>query len=351
MADETTRKRSQVKVPVNAIAVLFAFLMAGVMNLMAETITYVARAGWNYPGYLIGTDKAQNGDFMWSDEKPAHDNADYLINGDQYRLFSSTEEYPALQGTFPGNSLTVMGATVQLWVSVYHTWFTIPRLVVNEDSTLIWNPARYSGSTSLDFNVCGNDWDIEGQFHYWSGAAYRRMIMRAEFKGAGLLKFKGSSSSANANNDPRIVSTNSLFKGRVSMELEAPVDFNSAMALEISHPYAIGGPMDEFNPAALELGSYQGLRALESMTLDTENRGIYGAGTMMFFETPADVELAVKQPLRLSGGFYKKGAGTLALGAEISFGADGNAEPDGANSQFNVQQGVVKPLTSTALKG
>ncbi|MBQ0032611.1 MAG: hypothetical protein KBT68_07395, partial [bacterium] len=44
-----------------------------------KRITYVAKAGWNYPGYLIGTDKAQNGDFMWSDEKPAHDNADYLI--------------------------------------------------------------------------------------------------------------------------------------------------------------------------------------------------------------------------------------------------------------------------------
>lgn len=78
------------------------------------------------------------------------------------------------------------------------------------------------------------------------------------------------------------------------------------------------------------------------MTLETPNRGIYFEKGTDFFRTPEGVQLTLREPLHAVEGFRKTGSGTLALGGDIFFGENGEAEPDGTVNQLKVEEGFVK---------
>lgn len=123
-----------------------------------------------------------------------------------------------------------------------------------------------------------------------------------------------------------------------------------ATGVEIKNANALGGARDSFTPDAVEIKNWNGLVTVDNdITLNAANSGIL-MQTNSFFEVPANRVLVVAEPIRLTGGFFKKGAGTLALTGGFFFGADGNAVADGVNSALTVKEGILRVTQASDLE-
>ena len=109
----------------------------------------------------------------------------------------------------------------------------------------------------------------------------------------------------------------------------------------------LGGALDSFVYDALKIERYARLCPTQDVVLATANRGIYV--TTGGVSVASGVTLTLKQPLRVNGLLFKHGAGTLALGGTVSFGAKGTSV--GTRNELFVREGFVEALADNAVAG
>ena len=170
--------------------------------------------------------------------------------------------------------------------------------------------------------------------------------LSGDLTGNGLVELRGDTISLPKilGHNWRIVGDNSAFKGKFLFKIAEAMSGGEAFAtgVEITSANALGGARDSFTPNAVEIKSWNGLVTVDNdITLNAANSGIL-MQTNSFFEVAAGKVLTVAEPIRLTGGFFKKGAGTLALTGGFTFGSDGTAAADGKNSALAVKEGVLR---------
>ena len=114
----------------------------------------------------------------------------------------------------------------------------------------------------------------------------------------------------------------------------------------------LGGPRPVFDAQALHLSGKVLLHPLRSVELDEATRGIWIDETGAGFRMDAGTTLTVRQQLTLVGELAKFGAGTLAFGGPLAFGAANVYDPPaGKTFSVDVQEGGVKSVAKDAANG
>lgn len=174
----------------------------------------------------------------------------------------------------------------------------------------------------------------------YAGGGKRQMEVHVNvpLMGAGNVKFTSSNA---LSRDIAVSGDNSDFYGRVLVTATASPTAENSTILYFNEPKNLGGALSTFESKALRLEQHAVICPNKSMTLETENRGIsVASGGFLVNE---GLTLTVREPVSLEGTLYKKGAGTLALGGDVSFGAKGKV--------LSVVEGAVTPLVDAAVAG
>ncbi len=273
---------------------------------------------------------------LWSDNRAAHEGADYLLVH-QVNSLSNVE--------FDGDSLTISipaGSTTTL-----HVRETVALLRATLYPPTIIRP-NYGGRS---FDVYG-DWTIAGAFddaapfvtfysRYKEGGY---LSFRGALHGEGPLKLTaesvGSMSLKNGVNQTRLYGDNSDYTGRLYVTHEgSPTNEYVGTQFGFNSAAALGGAPGTFRANAITLDKYSMMCPSTNITFDTANRGISGTGPYGF-NVPTGVTFAVKVPIYQNNTMYKTGAGTLALGGEMTFGT---------NNLCRVREGGLTALSDAAV--
>lgn len=306
-----------------------------------EKIVTLCTNGADYGSQLNGKTDSKGND-LWSDHLAAHDDGDYSIPYGKYYQFQLNTPTK-----FKGDSLEMKnGANVD--IEVPGGAAEITSLYVGQGVLLVfyhtWTDTR---------TLTGDAWTIDGTVRVAPSPDHTRTSrfnLSAPLSGSGEVHFKGWQRTAEANGAANhgIFADNSAFRGKFTVSLPS-TDETHARGIEIAQASALGGVLAEPTPDALVLASWNGLVATETLTLDTENRGI-DLKANAFFDVASGKTMTIAEPIRSEGGFFKRGAGTLAFGAsDVTFGADGTAAADGVNNAFRVAAGAVRPTGKLGL--
>ena len=273
---------------------------------------------------------------LWSDNRAAHEGADYLLVH-QVNSLSNVE--------FDGDSLTISipaGSTTTLRVRE-----TTALLRATLYPPTIIRP-NYGGRS---FNVYG-DWTIAGAFD--DAAPFVTFYSR--YKEGGYLSFRGAlhgegplkvtaesvgkMSLKNGVNQTRLYGDNSDYTGRLYVTHEgSPTNEYVGTQFGFNSAAALGGAPSTFRANAITIDKYSMMCPSTNITFDTANRGISGTGPYGF-NVPTGVTFAVKVPIYQNNTMYKTGAGTLALGGAMTFGT---------NNLCRVREGGLTALSDAAV--
>ena len=333
-----------------------AALVAG--GAFAATYTYTGGAGgapnWNTDWNAVKDTNGVNKDTWSSGAAPSSGN-DYAINRSSAVYFNIAQG----SGRFKGDSLTITcsgGVTIDSQAKWQR--LTVSNLTLNAGSMLTTITAGANENYAYGLWLTGTP-QINGTLRVdhkpMVGYKYFGGYLTGNLTGQGTIQLRGdtTSGSTNKNLGPnwRIAGDNSGFSGKFIFQLSEAVNRGEAYAtgVEILSADALGGARDSFTPDAVEIKSWNGLVTVDSdITLNAANCGIL-MQTNSFFEVPAGRVLTVAEPIRLTGGFFKKGAGTLALTGGFTFGSDGTAAADGKNSALAVKEGVLRVTQASDL--
>lgn len=272
---------------------------------------------------------------LWSDNRAAHEGADYLLVHHVNSL-SNVE--------FDGDSLTI---SIPVGSTTLHVRETTALLRATLYPPTIIRP-NYGGRS---FNVYG-DWTIAGAFD--DAAPYatfcaryvegRYLSFRGALHGEGPLKLTaesvGKMSLKNGVNQTRLYGDNSDYTGRLYVTHEgSPTNEYVGTQFGFNSAAALGGAPGTFRANAITLDKYSMMCPSTNITFDTANRGISGTGPYGF-NVPTGVTFAVKVPIYQNNTMYKTGAGTLALGGEMTFGT---------NNLCRVREGGLTALSDAAV--
>ena len=196
-------------------------------------------------------------------------------------------------------------------------------------------------------------------FHRKKVSYYNRFggYLTGNLTGSGTVQLMGDHKDANTRKmldrpNWRIVGNNGGFSGKFIFQIREAMEEGEkyATGVEITSANALGGARDSFTPNAVEIKSWNGLVTVGSdITLNAANSGIL-MQTNSFFEVPANRVLTVAEPIRMTGGFFKKGTGTLALTGGFTFGSNGSASADGVNSALTVKEGILRVTQASDLE-
>ena len=274
---------------------------------------------------------------LWSDNRAAHEGADYLLVHHVNSL-SNVE--------FDGDSLTIC---IPVGSTTLHVRETTALLRATLYPPTIIRP-NYGGRS---FNVYG-DWTIAGAFD--DAAPYatfcaryvegRYLSFRGALHGEGPLKLTaesvGKMSLKNGVNQTRLYGDNSDYTGRLYVTHEgSPTNEYVGTQFGFNSSAALGGAPGTFRANAITIDKYSMMCPSTNITFDTANRGISGTGPYGF-NVPTGVTFAVKVPIYQNNTMYKTGAGTLALGGAMTFGT---------NNLCRVREGGLMALADAAVAG
>lgn len=295
------------------------------------------------------TDKNSSSRYLWSSHAAPASGNDYVIDNSEW--FTRFVIENASSDLFKGNSLTISRQEVGVIARWHNCRVSINNLSLSAGS-LLWIETEV-GSNGYDDNpyglfLTGTPY-IDGtlRFNHKKVVDYYNSFggyLSGNLTGQGTIQLSGDNSSSGKRVGPnwRIAGNNSGFTGKFIFQLAEATTESSATGVEITSASALGGARASFTPDAVEIKSWNGLVTVGSdITLNAENSGILMQANS-FFEVPANRVLTVAEPIRLTGGFFKKGAGTLALTGGFTFGADGNGAADGSNSALAVKAGVLR---------
>ena len=182
----------------------------------------------------------------------------------------------------------------------------------------------------------------------WANSAQREMRVKLNLPlyGNGRVTLRTDNSLAR---NIEISGDNSSFTGQLrvtTVSSSSPTADNHTLC-HVADAASLGGPLDAFMPDALYINQYAQIIPQKSFTFNAANRGVFVENGG--FCVSNGVMLTIQQPLRVNGTLYKDGAGTLALGGAVSFGANGTTV--GSKNAFRVREGAVKALSDEAVAG
>ena len=276
------------------------------------------------------------GNPAWFDGFAPHDDADYLVLN-KHELFTC-EARTSGATSFAGASLTLADGQT---VNPRSQYVEIADFVVYGFTTLYNLGYQLSVDNRLYHVLRGsvNVQTMEESKAFTFHVAPKKdqtpptsWKVESELTGEGYVCFR--SEDADPTSDAYLESTNVNFRGPLMVKGK---DASCGTTLKIRNPLALGGPRDAFYSGALQLTQKSFLMPLESMTLDTANRGIYVNGTGGF-DVPEGVVFKVTEPMVLYTPLIKKGAGVLGLGFEMT-----------RTPAVNVAEGFVMPMAGRTM--
>ena len=150
---------------------------------------------------------------------------------------------------------------------------------------------------------------------------------------------------------------NSAFTGHVVVESKYAPTVSSAITndalasvLVIRSASNLGGALPALDAWSVSL-SRGAIWARETLTIADANRGIDVAPEGGRFIVSEGKTLTVLGPLTQRGEIRKEGAGTLALGGALAFGANRDETPGTEPCVFRVLEGAVKPAGTNSFDG
>lgn len=335
---------------------IFAVVIAG--GTFADTYTYTGgdvyqKDSWNND-WLDIKDRKDGTTYLWSSLAAPISGNDYVIDKTYPNVWFKIQSDNSK--TFPGDSLTVDGSTVTVDAQGHLIRLTINNLAVEAGARLDTKTYGSYENYAHGLWLTGTP-RIDGTLRVYhkvrSDINYYGAYLSGGLTGSGNVELRGDNMSSTRRHGPnwRITGDNSAFKGKFVFRITEAMSGGESFAtgVEIKNANALGGTRDSFTPDAVEIKSWNGLVTVDNdITLNAANSGIL-MQTNSFFEVPANRILTVAEPIRLTGGFFKKGAGTLALTGGFTFGADGSAEADGFNSALAVKEGVLRVTSASDL--
>lgn len=272
-------------------------------------------------------------DAKWSDGKMPHADKDYII---AYSEVQTTVEFTE-DTVFPGPNTLVRNAMLKI-----HADVTIPNLVLARTAQV-----AVSAKTERTNRISGRI-GIYGEVTEQSPSSQTTVFTASEttkkepyvfevasdLYGPGVLQLRN-------NGIVRMTGDNSAFTGRMIWYLDAKTPESNQTILEIANATSLGGELPASDPAAIVIANNGTIRALKTLSLASETRGIRIQGPSVF-EAPEGVTFAISNPIDYASVLTKKGTGVLALGGTPTVGADG---------RLDIAEGTLKPISGTALKG
>ncbi len=265
---------------------------------------------------------------LWSDGKTVHTGADYLIVHAVAKMGNEN---------FGGDSLTVRNE----YIYTRDNSCKITKATIYAPTLIQQNRTGRKPVISGDIRIAGSFDDtsyVTFSQKYNSDDIHR---LSTTLSGEGPLKVTGYTTGASVL--AQVYGNNSAYKGRIYVTNNSSPDEYTGTKLGFNSTNALGGALDEFRYNALTLDKFSLLCPTTTMTLQTENRGIYGSGSFGF-KVPSDATLTVKEPIRADYKIYKHGGGDLLLGGELSFGAS-------SQKTCYVREGGIGALNDAAVAG
>ena len=329
---------------------IFAAMIAG--GAFADTYTYTGGAGtskwsndWN------ASKDTDTGNNLWSSGAAPSSVNDYVIGSSLSWIY-----FKISSSQFKGKSLTISSPDITFDSFDCHDRLTIPNFTLNAGSRLVTQTCGGYASWAHGLWLTGSpriDGTLAMAHKVLPDCNYIGGYLSGDLTGNGLVELRGDTKSSPKilGHNWRIVGDNSAFKGKFLFKIAEAMSGGEAFAtgVEITSANALGGARDSFTPNAVEIKSWNGLVTVDNdITLNALNSGIL-MQTNSFFDVAAGKVLTVAEPIRLTGGFFKKGAGTLTLTGGFTFGADGTAAADGFNSTLSVKEGTLRVTQASDL--
>ena len=292
------------------------------------------------------TTTQKSGDiYLWEDGLAAHAGADYLVTNNMSLRAAVNARQEAVDGEFAGETLTFYNDGA---LAMKCRRMTFKNLQLGPDRQVV-----SSGCGEKMQYVAGHVTAI-GAFGskaaHFDATRSQSITLEAACHGEGSLRMQVYEN--NVVNDytnvwTAITGDNSDFRGRFYFYSRYGNALTNGVSCRFDSPENLGGPMAARTCNGLHLQSNCALSPTRTMTLETENRGIYSEFGR--FDIPKGVELTVKQPISLNGSLAKEGEGTLTISTPVYFGMTFSAGPN-YNNFLDVRAGGVKPTTVDALK-
>ena len=274
----------------------------------------------------------------WSDNARAHSGADYLLR--HYVETMGNED-------FAGDSLVWAGG----WIRTRSLTNTLAKTVVRAASRIQPNyGGHHVHNVRGDIRIDGTyteeeDYILTVRGILGNDGTYEEGVnLLGNLTGDGAINFLAAQ--AFASPITHVLSgDNSGFLGRMRLGTASGTGDlrREACRLRFASPESLGGTPSVFRYSAIEVTGGSMLVPERTMTLDTENRGVYVS--VGGFEVPDGVTLTVNAPLRIGYALFKLGAGMLSLGGTVSYGQSGN---EGSKS-FIVEEGSICALSDMAV--
>lgn len=292
------------------------------------------------------TTTQKSGDiYLWDDHLAAHKDADYLVtNGVSLRAAVNAKQ-EAVDGAFAGESLTFYGGGI---LAMKCRRMTFKNLQLGPERQV-----AASGCGEKMQYVAGHVTAIGALGSkpvHFDATQTQGITLEAACHGEGSLRmqvYENNVINDHVNVWTAITGDNSDFRGKFSFYSKYGNALTNGVSCRFDSPENLGGPMATRTCDGLHLLSNSALSPTRTMTLETENRGIYVE--LGRFDIPKDVELTVKQPISMNGSLAKEGEGTLTISTPVYFGMFFSVGPNN-NNFLDVRAGGVKPTTVDALK-
>lgn len=278
----------------------------------------------------------------WQDGGAApHSGATYLAFGSTGKLIVTDAD-----SKFAGDQLVNYANTVRLQTSE----FDIP----------LWTQISGGGSGNSIYTekpsvvIKGGQFEVlpsanETKMTFVDNATESELTIESDLIGNGEIAFNQYGRSTEAKLKTVTLSgDNSGFTGRMSL--------NGRMDVNVASGTAFGGARPSVEYDAVQFtacaggSSYYVLTPTADVVFDEPTRGWMLKDTIDFHPT-ADCSLTIKSPLTVLKGQRKEGAGLLALGGPLKFGADSSDEPGTTTDYFLAIRGTIKPLVADAFNG
>lgn len=275
-----------------------------------------------------------NSDAKWSDGQMPHADKDYYIC---YTNIPTTVEFTE-DTVFPGPNTLVRNATLKI-----HADVTIPNLVLARTAQLAVSASAKTDRTNRISGRIGIFGEVtetypSGRTTVFTASSSNNdpfvLDVASDLYGPGVLQLRN-------NGIVRLKGDNSAFSGRMIWYLDTTKPESNQTILEIDNDTSLGGELPASDPAAIVIANNGTIRALKTLSLASETRGIRIQGPSVF-EAPEGVTFAISNQIDYASVLTKKGSGVLALGGTPTVGADG---------RLVVGEGTLKPISGTALKG
>ncbi len=278
---------------------------------------------------------------LWSDGLAPHAGADYAVtNGANTMTAASWSSEPTF--AFAGESLTYAnggGLRVNFMTNSFK------RLVLNDGAEV--KASGYSGGNQKR-HVFAGALELPSGTVAFRGAKYptsgtptwlATYEIAAKVTGAGTISFTGDCGGLS----PRMTGDFAGFDGQVTANMTA--SYGQPALVEAESLSALMAGRTTYTRFGLYAsGDYNGFLVTEDDVYENANGNLFLYGKDSILSVAEGKTLAMKGSLALNGTTSKRGAGLLAIGGRVRYGANALDAPTNDKSKMVIREGWVQPL-------